>query len=168
MGLKNNAVLYSTTPAFAGQIANPDYIDAIVAVSASMANSKEQPSKAFVSNDIFYAMHILKDQEGRHRNSDLVYTNALGQLFIAGVQIVEADVEDIPSTHILLISANLGFKIHNYGPMVIERGLNGTDFRHDRTSYRGYQEVLSYLPNHRINSVIYDTWANILTAIAKP
>lgn len=168
LGLKHEAVTFAVTPAFDSVIANPDYIDAIVAGLASMADSKEQPSKCFVSTDVFYAIHILKDQEGKHRNKDLIYTNALGQLFIAGTQIVEADSEDIPSTHFLLISANLGFKIHNYGGMTMERGLNANDFRHDRTSFRGYQEVLSYIPSHRINSVMYDTWANVLTAIETP
>jgi hypothetical protein len=91
--------------------------------------------------------------------------NSLGQLFIAGIEVIPADVEDVPSTHLLLISADPGFKIYNYGGIVIERGLNEADFRHDRTSYRGYQEVLSYIPSHRENSVLYDTWANILTAI---
>jgi len=168
LGLKQEAVLYAVTPAFDEMIPTPDYIDAIVASLASMSANKEVPSKVFVADDVFYAIHILKDNEGRHRNSGLVYTNAVGQLFIAGAEIVKSDAEDIPSTHFLLISQSLGFKIHNYGGMVLERGLNGTDFRHDRTSYRGYQEVLSYIPEHRINSVMYDTWANVLTAITKP
>jgi hypothetical protein len=168
LGLKQNAVLFDVTPAFDETILSADYIDAIVAASASMADKKEQPMKIFVATDVFYALHVLKDSEGAHRNKDLVYTNAVGQLFIAGVEVVESDSEDVPSTHFLLISADLGFKIHNYGGMTMERGLNGTDFRHDRTSYRGYQEVLSFIPTHRINSVMYDTWTNVLTAIEKP
>jgi hypothetical protein len=43
--------------------------------------------------------------------------------------------------------------------------LNGEDFRYDRTSYRGYQEVLSYIAEQRENSVVYDTLANIATGI---
>lgn len=168
LGLKTNAVTYAVTPAFDELVDNADYIDAIVATLASMSNSKEVPAKMFVADDVFYAIHILKDQEGRHRNKELIYTNALGQLFIAGCEIVKADNEDVPSTHFLLISQSLGFKIHNYGGMVLERGLNGEDFRYDRTSFRGYQEVLSYIPEHREASVMYDTWANVLTAIEKP
>jgi len=167
LGLKTNAVTYSVTPAFDETITAPDYIDAIVASLASMSASKERPSKVFVADDVFYAIHVLKDQDGKHRNKDLVYTNAVGQLFIAGAEVVPADAEDVPSTHFLLISQSLGFKIHNYGGMVLERGLNGEDFRNDRTSFRGYQEVLSYIPEHRENSVMYDTFANVLTAIEK-
>jgi hypothetical protein len=43
--------------------------------------------------------------------------------------------------------------------------MNGEDFREDKTSYRGYQEVLSYLPEQRQNSVMYDTLANIALGI---
>jgi hypothetical protein len=60
------------------------------------------------------------------------------------------------------------FKIRNFGPLVFERGLNGEDFRHDRTSFRAYQEVLSYIPSHRYNGVLYDAIQTIITAIDKP
>lgn len=167
LGLKNNAIQYSATPAFSLNIPAPNYIDMVVAAAAKMADLKEQPGKAFVATDVFYAIHILKDSDERYQNNDKVYTNALGQLVVAGVQIVEADSEDVPSTHLLLTSVDPGFKIKNYGPAVFERGLNGTDFQEDKTSYRGYQEVLSYIPEHKENTVMYDTWANIAAAITK-
>ena len=166
LGLKQNAIQYSATPAFAAQVDDPNYIDAIMAVAAYMASLHERPSKVFVSDDVFYAMLILKDNESRYQSNPLVYTNSLGQLYIGGVQVVPSDAEDVPSTHILAISEDLGFKIKAYGPMVFERGLNGEDFREDKTSFRGYQEFLSYIPEHRYNSVLYDTFANILAAIA--
>jgi len=95
----------------------------------------------------------------------MVYTNAVGQLFIAGIEVVKVDNLDVPSTHLLMISQDLGFKVRNYGSMVFERGLNESDFRYDRTSYRGYQQVLSYIAEQRENSVVYDTLANIATGI---
>jgi hypothetical protein len=52
--------------------------------------------------------------------------------------------------------------------MVLETGLNGEDFREDKTSFRGYQEFLSYLPENNENGVVYDTFANIYAAILKP
>lgn len=165
LGLKQNAIQFDASPAFDGVIASPNYVDMIVAVAAYMATLKEKPSKVFVADDVFYAIMILKDGEGRYQNNTLVYVNALGQLFIGGVQVVPADDEDVPSTHILAISESVGFKIKNYGPLVFERGLNGTDFKEDKTSYRGYQEVLSYIPEHRYNSVLYDTWANVEAGI---
>lgn len=165
LGLKQNAIQYAPTDAFDGTILAPNYIDMIVAFSAYLDSLKEQPGKVFVAGDVWYAMQILKDNDRRYQNNLLVYTNSLGQLFIAGVEVVKADAEDVPSTHILIISTDVGFKIKNYGPMVFERGLNGTDFKEDKTSYRGYQEVLSYIPTHRYNSVGYDTWANIEAAI---
>lgn len=168
LGIKQNAITYAVTPAFDGTIPNPGYIDAIVAAGAYMDSLHEQPGIAFVSGDVWYAIHIEKDSEARYQNSDKVYVNSLGQLFIAGIEVIAADVEDVPSTHLLMVSKDPGFKIYNYGGIVIERGLNEADFRHDRTSYRGYQEVLSYIPSHRENSVLYDTWANILTAIEAP
>lgn len=168
LGLKENAIQYVVTTAFDEAILDPNEIDSIVAAAAYMRSLKEQPAVAFVSSDIFYKMHILKDLQAKYQNDNLVYTNTAGQLFVAGVQIVDVDEEDVPSTHLLLIGAEVGFKIKNYGSMVFERGLNGEDFRHDRTSYRGYQEVLSYIAEHRNNSVLYDTFANIITAIAEP
>lgn len=165
LGLKQNAIQYAATPAFDGTIAAPTYIDMIVAAAAYMDSLKEEPGKAFVAGDVWYAIHILKDNDARYQNNQMVYVNSLGQLFIAGVEIVKADAEDVPSTHLLMTSVDVGFKIKNYGPLVFERGLNGTDFREDKTSFRGYQEVLSYIATHRFNSVLYDTWANIEAAI---
>lgn len=168
LGLKQNAITYAVTPAFDSIVVNPNYIDAIIAAGAYMDSLKEEPGKAFVSGDVWYAIHIIKDTNERYQNNNLVYVNQMGQLFIAGIEIVKADSEDVPSTHLLMTGLDVGFKIHNYGSPVFERGLNEDDFRHDRTSYRGYQEVLSYIPSHRENSVLYDTWANILTAIEVP
>lgn len=168
LGLKTNAILYEATPAFDENVVDPNYIDAIIAAIAYMADLKESPGRVFVATDVFYAIHALKASDGKYLNNNLVYVNALGQLFIAGVRVIEADSDDIPSTHVLVVAQDPGFKIRNYGPMVFERGLNGEDFREDKTSYRGFQEVLSYIPQHRENTVMYDTWANILTAIEVP
>jgi HK97 family phage major capsid protein len=165
LGLKQNAIQFNATPAFTGTIPGANYIDMIVAAAAYMSSLKYQPERAFVASDVFYAMLILKDLDQRYQNNPLVYTNSLGQLYIAGVRIVIADEEDVPSTHLLMTGSPFGFRIKNYGPMVFERGLNGEDFRYDRTSFRGYQEVLSYIPTHRFDSVLYDTWANIETGI---
>lgn len=166
-GLRKNAVLFSATPAFNKTVANPTYIDAIIAIAALFAVNKEKAAAVFVASDVFYAIHALKSTDQRYLNNNLVYTNNLGQLFIAGVEVVPVDNEDVPSTHVLAIGADLGFKIYAYGNMVIETGLNGEDFRNDKTSIRGWQRFLSFIPEDRENSVLYDTWANILAAIAK-
>lgn len=165
LGLKQNAIQYAGSDAFDEAILDPNEIDAIVAAAAYMSTLHEEPAMAFVSSDVWYKIHILKDNDARYQNNTMVYTNALGELYIAGVHVIQADSEDVPSTHLLLVGAELGFKIKNYGPMVFERGLNGEDFRYDRTSYRGYQEVLAYIAEHRYNSVLYDTFANIFAFI---
>lgn len=168
LGLKTNAIQYSATTAFDEAIVDPNYIDMIVAACAKMSDLKEQPGIAFVSADVFYAMLILKDNEARYHDNGKIFVNSLGQMYIGGVQIVPCDSEDVPSTHLLLVAMDPGFKIKNYGPVVFERGLNGNDFREDKTSYRGYQEVLSYIPEHRENTIMYDTWVNIEAAITAP
>lgn len=165
LGLKQNAIQYSPSVAFDSSIVDPNEIDSIVAAIAYMDTLKEKPDRVFVSGDIFYKIMILKDSQGRYQNNGLVYINNIGQLYIGGVLVVPSDDEDVPSTHLLATGLDLGFKIKNYGPMVFERGLNGSDFREDKTSFRGYQECLSYIPEHRYNSVLYDTFANIMAAI---
>lgn len=165
LGLKQNAIMYAPTPAFSGAILGANYIDAIIAAAAYMRYLREQPGVAYVSTDVWYAIHILKDNDQRYLNNDKIYVNSLGELVIAGIRIKEADQEDVPSTHLLLVGNPVGFKIKNYGEMVFERGLNGEDFRYDRTSYRAYQRVLSYIPAHRYNTVLYDTWSNIFAGI---
>lgn len=167
LGLLTNAIQYTATPAYADKFTanSTNYIDQMFAVFARMAYNKEEAGIAFVSSDVYYQIMHLKDSEDRYQNNNLVYTNALGQLFIGGVQIVMADQEDIPGTNVLVVARDLGFKIYAYGPMVFERGLNGEDFRYDRTSFRGYQEFMSFIPENRENSVLYDTWANIKAAI---
>lgn len=165
LGLKQNAIQFTATPAFATSIPGVNYIDMIIAAAAYLAYLREQPVDAYVSTDIYYRILIEKDAEQRYQNNNLVYINALGQLYVGGVRIVIADQEDVPSTHLLMTAAPVGFRILNYQGMVFERGLNGEDFRYDRTSYRAYQEVLSYIPSHRYNTVLYDTWTNIETGI---
>lgn len=168
LGLKHNAVQYAATTAFATAIPNPTYIDMIIAAAAYMSDLREQPAKAFIAADVWYRIFSLKDDNGRFLHKDLVYNPTLGTMMLGDVELVPCDKEDVPSTHLLMVAADPGFKIKNYGPVVFERGLNSDDFRYDRTSYRGYQEVLSYIPEHRENSVLYDTWANIQSAIAAP
>lgn len=167
LGMLTNAVQFTASPAFANKYTATEstYIDQIIAAIAAMAESKEEAGQVFVSDDVYYAILGLKDDNLRYQNNNLVYTNALGQLYIVGVPIIRADSDDIPSTHILVTAVDLGFKMYAYGPMVFERGLNGEDFRYDRTSFRGYQEFLSFIPSIRENSVMYDTWANVQAGI---
>lgn len=164
LGLKQNAIQYADTTPFNNTIEEANEIDAIVAAAAYMTSLKEQPALAVVSSSIYFKLFVLKDLQARYQNSNLVYTNAQGQIFIAGIRVAMADTEDIPDTHLMMIGVS-GFKIKNYGTLVFERGLNGEDFRFDRTSFRAYQEVLSYIASHRYNSVLYDTFVNIITAI---
>lgn len=166
LGLKQNAIQFTATTAFATSISGVNYIDMVIAAVAYMRSLKEAPALAFVSSDVFYAMLILKDADNRYLNNNSVYVNALGDLYVGGIRVMPADDEDVPATHLLLVAAPVGFKIKNYGPMVFERGLNGEDFRYDRTSFRAYQRVLTYIPAHKYNTVLYDTWANIEAGIA--
>jgi len=167
MGLKQNASQYIVTPGYNNKFTanTTNYIDQLIAVFAMMRYYKEQAGMAFVSSDVWYQILHLKDTQQRYQNQNLVYTSTNGQIYIAGVQVVAVDEEDVPSTHVLVIGAELGFKIYAYGAMVFERGLNGEDFRYDRTSFRGYQRFLSFIPENREKSVVYDTWANIKAAI---
>ena len=165
LGLLQNAVPYTVTPAFATSFSTPNEIDAIIAACASMSVSKESPVKCLVSSDVFYKIHALKGSNEHYQNNGLVYVNSLGQLFIAGCEVAPVDDDDIDGTEFLLLGADLGFKIKNYGSFVFERGLDGHDFRYDRTSFRAYQEVLSYIPTHRYNSVMHDTFANVYEEI---
>jgi HK97 family phage major capsid protein len=167
LGLKTNAIQFSATPAFDEYSENPTYIDAIFAIAALMAFNREELGKVFVSSDVWYAMLALKGSDERYLNNAMVYTNALGQLFIAGVEVVKVDQDDVPSTHILAVGVDPGFKVYTYGGVMMETGLNGEDFREDKTSIRGWQRVLSYIAEERENSVLYDTFANIFTAITK-
>lgn len=162
LGLKQNAVQYSDVSGFV--IANANDIDAIIAAVAQLARDHEEPAYVAVSTDKYYQLLALKDSQQRYQNNNLVYVSNLGTLYIVGVPVIMADAEDIPTTHLMAVGVD-GFQIRNYGSLVFEAGLNGEDFRNDRTSFRAYQEVLSYIPSHRYNSVIYDTFANIKTAI---
>lgn len=168
LGLKTNATQFVATPAFADGFDDPNYIDGIIAVIAMMADKKEMTGKVFVSSDVYYRIHNLKATDGKYINNNLIYVNNLGQLFIAGVLVESSDSDDIPSTHVLALSNDNPFKVRSVGSMVLESGLNDTDFRHDRTSFRGYQRFISYLPEHRENGVVYDTWANIFAELLEP
>lgn len=167
LGLKTNATQFSASPGYADKFAanSTTYIDQLIATFATLRYRREEAGIAFVASDVWYLIQHLKDNDLRYQNNNLVYTNTLGQLYIAGVLIVPVDQDDVPSTHVLVIGKDLGFKIFAYGPMVFERGLNEDDFRHDRTSFRGYQRFLTFIPTQRENSVLYDTWANVKAGI---
>jgi len=167
LGIKQNATQYIVTPGYNNKFTanTTNYIDQLIAVFAMMRYRKEEAGVAFVSSDVWYQILHLKDTQQRYQNQNLVYTSNTGRIYIAGVEVVAVDEEDVPSTHVLVIAKELGFKIYAYGSMVFERGLNGEDFRYDRTSFRGYQRFLSFIPENRENSVVYDTWANIKAAI---
>lgn len=167
LGLKTNATQFVASPGYANKFTatTTTYIDQLIASFATMRYRREEAGIAFVTSDVWYLIQHLKDNDLRYQNNNLVYTNTLGQLYIAGVLIVPVDHDDIPSTHVLVIGRDLGFKIFAYGPMVFERGLNEDDFQHDRTSFRGYQRFLSFIPEQRENSVLYDTWDNIRAGI---
>lgn len=166
-GLTHGSTQFVPTPGYADAfVANTtNFIDQLIALFALMRYRREEADIAFVASDIWYRIQHLKDTNERYQNNNLVYTSTQGQIYIAGVLIVPVDQADIPSTHVLVIGKELGFKIYAYGAMVFERGLNEDDFRHDRTSFRGYQRFLTFLPDHRENSVLYDTWLNIKAGI---
>lgn len=168
LGLKTNAVQYVASPAFDNTIAAPNYIDGLIALIAFMRYKKEEADFIGVSSDVYYRIMSLKDSQDRYLNNNMIYVNNLGDLYISGVKIVEADEEDIPSTMVMAIGRDLGFKIKAYGNMAFERGLNADDFRRDKTSYRGYQRFLTYIAENRENSVVYDSWVNIFAAIGAP
>lgn len=165
LGIKENASAFVATDAFDATIVGANKIDAIVAAAASMRGSNEEPGKVFVSSDTLYSLYILKDNNERYQNSNLVYVNPEGRLFIAGVEVIGVNSADVGSDYLLMVSKDLGFKILNYGNFVFEAGLNGNDFREDKTSYRGYLEVISYIPENREGSVLYDQFTNIIPAI---
>ena len=162
LGLKQNAVQYTDVAGYVVQA--PNDIDAIIAAIAQLARNHEEAAYVAVSSDKWYQLLSMKDDQDRYQNANLIYVSSAGTLYIAGVPLVMSDVEDLATTHLLAVGVD-GFQIRNYGGLVFEAGLNGEDFRYDRTSFRAYQEVLSYIPSHRHNSVIYDTFTNIKTAI---
>lgn len=162
LGLKTNAVQYTDIAGFI--ITNPTAIDAIIAAIAEMENNNEEPLFVAVSTLRYYQLLTIKDTQQRYQNNNLIYTNNIGQLYIAGVLIVKADTNDIPYTHFMVVGAD-AFRIKNIGNIVIERGLNDDDFRKDRTSFRGYQYVLSYIPSSRYNAVMYDAFATVISAV---
>ena len=165
LGIKENATAFVVTDAFNATIVGANKIDAIVAAAASMRAKNEEPGKVFVSSDTLYSLYILKDNNERYQNSNLVYVNPEGRLFIAGVEVIGVNSADVGSDYLLMVSKDLGFKILNYGNFVFEAGLNGNDFREDKTSYRGYLEVISYIPENREGSVLYDQFSVIIPAI---
>lgn len=168
LGLKTNAIQYTATAEYDETIVDPNYIDMIIALAALFADNKESLDYVMVTSGVYFRMLHLKATDGKWLNNQLVYVNSAGILVIAGVRVVPVDSDDVPNTHVLAVGVDLGFKIYAYGNMVFESGLNGENFREDKTSYRAYQRFLSFIPEERENSVLYDTWANIEAAITAP
>lgn len=170
LGLKQNAVQYGGGTSFSGAVTAPNIIDEILAAASYMRMDTAskigyEPSKVFISKTQKDSIVGLKDSHGRYQNNALIYVNAMGQLYISGVEVIGVSELDIPTTHFLMVSDEMGFNIMNYQGLVIESGHNGEDFRNDQTSFRAWQEVVSYISEHRYNTVMYDSFANVLADI---
>ena len=85
---------------------------------------------------------------------------------VVGLSILEPNQEDLCDQFFMVATTDqeyMGFYMD--GNFVFEAGLNGNDFREDKTSYRGYLEVISYIPENREDSVLYDQFSVIIPAI---
>jgi hypothetical protein len=159
-GIFTNADDASDLVAYNGGTADVQIVDASLALLATLASKDYIPGFLMMSMLDYYQMIGLKDKESNYLQQ-VVFDSATGNLFIAGVPV-------IPTTAIA--AGNLGAGDGRFVmPMSLE-GISLRFFEEDEDNVqrnvitaRIEEEVLN--PVLRTDAFIYDTVANIVTAI---
>jgi len=160
LGITTNAVDIdgALIPSFAGAVTSPTEIDCVLAAIAQIAASNFMADTVVLNSEIFYKIMALKNADNDYlaAHAGVYFEN--GVLYIGGVRVVVSNV--VPSTHLLAFQSGL-YKCFVYEDVVIEAGLNGTDFSEDQTSFRAYWRAITYLPSTKADGVFYDAFADV-------
>ena len=141
---------------------DPNNLDAIRAAVAQIVSVNHYPDVAFVNPIDAANMDLAKTDDGAYILPP--FTTAEG-LKISGVRVIEKN--QIPQGYVLVGNFKK-VEIYDYQPLTIELGYTGDDWKYNRITARAEKRLHAFVKTNNQNAFVYDTFANIKSAITAP
>lgn len=141
---------------------DPDNFGAIRAAAAQVKSLKFNPTKAYINPIEGANMDIKKDKNGQYVLAP--FTTSDGKR-VGPVQIIETD--EIPVGYVF-VGDMKKFHIRPYKGIQIKTGYNGEDFSKNMLTVIVEQRLHAYVNSIDTGAFVYDSFATIKAAIAKP
>lgn len=139
----------------------PNDFDAIRSAAAQVVSLNFNPDTVFINTIDSANMDLVKDSQGRPLA--MQYKDAQGKIY--RLNVVETNQMPIG---FILVGDMSRFKVRNYKPFAISYGWVGSDFEDNLFTVLGERRLHSFIATNDQPAFVYDTFANIKTAITTP
>lgn len=136
----------------------PNNFDAGRAMYAQISNLNFTPTHWFINTLDAANMDLVKDTQGRPLVMD--YRDNTGRIF----RVIPIETNQIPVGYTLMADMSK-FKVRNYIPFAIYYGWVNDDFEKNLVTVIGERRLHDYIATNDLGAFIYDSFANIKTAI---
>lgn len=140
----------------------PTTSDAILAAKTQVETLNFQADYAFINPVDSANMQLAKGLEGVYLIPPFMTADGLK---VGGVVVIATN--QIPAGHIL-VGDMTKFIVRNYKPFQINYGWVNDDFEKNFVTIIGERRLTDYIPDNFTGAFVYDTIANIKTAITAP
>jgi HK97 family phage major capsid protein len=136
----------------------PNNFDALRAAFAQIVSLNFEPTHVFINPIDGANMDLVKDSQGRPIMME--YRDQRGRLF----RLQPVETNQIPVGSFLMGDMSK-FRVRNYIPFSIYWGWVNDDFEKNLVTIIGERRLHSYVYNNQVGAFIYDTFADVKTAI---
>lgn len=136
----------------------PNNFDAVRAAIAQVVSLNYNPNIVFINTIDGANMDLVKDTQGRTLRTQ--YMDAGGKLF----RMTVVETNQIPVGYFLLGDMSM-FVVKNYIPFSIAYGWVNDDFEKNMVTIIGERRLHAYISSNNTAAFVYDTFANVKTAI---
>lgn len=136
----------------------PNNYDALRAAYAQIVSLNFMANRVFINPIDGANMDLVKDANGRPLAME--YKDAQGQI----MRIQPVETNQIPVGYFLMADMTR-FKIRNYKPFAIYYGWVNDDFEKNLVTVIGERRLHSYVARNDFGAFVYDSFANVKTAI---
>lgn len=137
----------------------PNQMDAIRAAIGQIASFNFYPNYAFVNPIDAANMDMVKTTQNAYVIPPFMTANGMS---IKGVQVVETN--QIPQGYFLCADMTR-FIIRDYIAFLVKYGWENDDFTKNLITVLGEERLHSYIATNHLHAFVYDTFANVQTAI---
>lgn len=139
----------------------PNDFDAIRAGAAQIVSLNFSPNVVFYNTIDGANMDMVKDAQGRP--IAVLYKDQNGKIY----RLTPIETNQMPIGFVL-IGDMTRFKVRNYQPFSISYGWVNDDFEKNLVTILGERRLHAFVATNDIGAFVYDTFANIKTAITAP
>jgi HK97 family phage major capsid protein len=136
----------------------PNNFDAIRAAAAQVVSLNFNPNIVFINTIDAANMDLVKDTQGRPLAA--VYKDAAGKVY----RLTVVETNQMPVGYFLLGDMTR-FKVRNYKPFAISYGWVNDDFEKNLVTIIGERRLHAFVAANDTGAFVYDTFANVKTAI---